>query len=92
MGCKLMNCCKMQPMGTQGCGKMLKIIQVLEDGGSQQRRQETGGRTKEKNHKNRVSEASEQVRNGRFYGAKRIVESCWRKDSEGKRSVAKGKG
>ena len=29
---KLMNCCKPQPMGTQGYGKMLKIIQVLEDG------------------------------------------------------------
>ena len=32
MGPKLMNCCKPEPMGTQGHGKMLKRIQVLEDG------------------------------------------------------------
>ena len=29
---KLMNCCKLEPMGTQGFAKMLKRIQVLEDG------------------------------------------------------------
>ena len=32
MGPKLMICCKPELMGTQGYGKMLKIIQVLEDG------------------------------------------------------------
>ena len=32
MGPELMNCCKLEPMGTQGCCKMLKRIQVLEDG------------------------------------------------------------
>ena len=32
MGPKLMNCCLAEPMGTQGYGKMLKRIQVLEDG------------------------------------------------------------
>ena len=32
MGPKLMNCCKPEPMGTYGYGKMLKRIQVLEDG------------------------------------------------------------
>ena len=32
MGPKLMNCCKPEPTGTQVCGKMLKRIQVLEDG------------------------------------------------------------
>ena len=32
MGPKLMNCCKPEPMGTQGHGKMLKRIQTLEDG------------------------------------------------------------
>ena len=29
---ELMNCCKPEPMGTQGYVKMLKRIQVLEDG------------------------------------------------------------
>ena len=32
MGPKMMNCCKPEPMGNQGYGKMLKRIQVLEDG------------------------------------------------------------
>ena len=32
MGPKLMNCCKLEPMGTQGHGKLLKRIQVLVDG------------------------------------------------------------
>ena len=32
MGPKLMNCCKPEPMGTQGYGKIPKMIQVLEDG------------------------------------------------------------
>ena len=32
MGPKLMNCCKPEPMGIQEYGKMLKGIQVLEDG------------------------------------------------------------
>ena len=32
MGPKLMNCCKPEPMGTQGHDKMLKRIQILEDG------------------------------------------------------------
>ena len=32
MGTKLMNCCKPEPLGSQGYGKMLKRIQVLEDG------------------------------------------------------------
>ena len=29
---KLINCCKPEPMCTQGCGKMLKRIHILEDG------------------------------------------------------------
>ena len=29
---KLMNCCKPEPMGTQAHGKMLKRIQILDDG------------------------------------------------------------
>ena len=32
MGPKLMKCCKPEPMGTQGHGKMLKRIQVLKGG------------------------------------------------------------
>ena len=39
-GLKQLNCCKLEPMGTQGYGRMLKRIQVLEDGGSKQRMQE----------------------------------------------------
>ena len=93
MGPELMNCCKPEPMGTQGYGKMFKIIQVLENGRVQQRRQKLKDRrTKEMNHKKGVSKASEQVLSGWFYGAKRIVESCQRKDVEGKRSAAKGRG
>ena len=33
MGPKLMNCCGQEPTGTQEYGRMLKRIQVLEDGG-----------------------------------------------------------
>ena len=33
MGPKLMDCCRLEPMGTQQYGKMLKRIQVLEGGG-----------------------------------------------------------
>ena len=32
MGPKLMNCCQLEPMGTQGYDKILKGIQVCEDG------------------------------------------------------------
>ena len=32
MGPRLMNCCRLEAMGTQEYGKMLKRIQVLEDG------------------------------------------------------------
>ena len=32
MGPKLVNCCQPEPMGTQGYVKMLKRIQILEDG------------------------------------------------------------
>ena len=74
IGPKLLNCCRPEPMGTQEYDRMLKRIQVLEDGRSQQRMQEAGG-TKEKNHKKRVSEAFGQVRNRRFHGPKRIMES-----------------
>ena len=34
-GPKLMNCCKAEPTGTQGYGKTLKRIQVLEEGSVQ---------------------------------------------------------
>ena len=33
MGPNLMNCCKLEPMGTKEYGKMLKRIQILEHGG-----------------------------------------------------------
>ena len=51
-----------EPMGTQGYGKMLKRIQVLEDGGVPAKEARNWRKeTKEKNHKKRESEASEQV-------------------------------
>ena len=37
-------------------------------------------RTKEKNHEKGVSDAHEQVRNGRFYDAKRLVGPCEREE------------
>ena len=43
MGPKLVNCCKPEQVGTKEHGKMLKLIQVLEYGGSWQRRQEARG-------------------------------------------------
>ena len=42
MGPKLMNCCKPEQMGTKEYDKMLKRIQVLEDGRSQPQRQRIG--------------------------------------------------
>ena len=63
---------KPEPMDTQGYPKMLKKFSSPGRWWSTRR----GGkkledcRTKEKNDKTRVSEASEQVWNGRFYRAK----------------------
>ena len=52
MGPKLMNCCKPEPMGTQGHGKMLKRIQILEGGRipAKEAKKLEDRRTKEKNH------------------------------------------
>ena len=80
---KLINCRKPEQVGSQEYGRMLKRIQVLEDGGFPAK--ET------KNWRIEVSEACEQVCFGRFYGARRRVELCERKDPEGKRRVAKGR-
>ena len=59
----LTNCCKPEPMGIQGYGKMLMRIQVLEDGKGPSKgcKKLEDRRTKEKNYEKRVSEASEQV-------------------------------
>ena len=40
MGPKLMNCCRPEQVGTKEHGKMLKLVQVLEDGRILQRRQQ----------------------------------------------------
>ena len=63
MGPKLMNCCKPEPMGTQGYGQMLKRLQVLEDGGipAKEARSWRIEGQKEKDRKKMVSEASEQI-------------------------------
>ena len=60
MGPKLMNCCKPEATGIQGYGKMLKIIQVLEDVRVPIKRQETGG-LKDKREESQERVSSEQV-------------------------------
>ena len=77
MGPKQMNCCKPEQMGTKDFGKMLKRIQVLEDGGEAHNWKIEGQRRKK--YEKRVSEASEQDWNERFFGAKRILAPCQRK-------------
>ena len=74
MGPKLVNCCKPEQMGTKGYGKMLKMIQVLE-AGSRQRRQGAGGLKDKREELREKTEACKQVRDGRFHGLKRIMES-----------------
>ena len=72
MGPKLMSRCKLEPMGIQEYGKMLERIQVLEDGrvpAKEARSWRIEGR-KEKNHKKRVSEASEQFEMDGFMAQK----------------------
>ena len=62
MGPKLMNCCKLERMGTKEYGKMLKRIQTLED-----RRVPAGkkwrieGQQKRITRKEYLSEAREQI-------------------------------
>ena len=43
MGLELMNCCKPEPMVTRGQGKMLKMIQIPEDGRIPAKEAKTGG-------------------------------------------------
>ena len=62
MGPKSMNCCMPEQLGTKEYGKMLKRIQVLEDGRVLPKEQEIGRLwTKGKNHKIRISEVFRQV-------------------------------
>ena len=94
MGPKLMNCCKLEPMGTQGYGNMLKRIQVLEDG-RVPAKEATNWRIE--GQKRRVTRKEYQRLLNKFemeglMAQKRIVESCLRKDPEGKSGVAKGRG
>ena len=82
MGPKLMNCCKPEPMGTQGYGKMLKRIQVLEDGrvpAKEARNWRTEGqkrRITRKEYQKLLNKFEVEV----FMAPKDIAESCWRKD------------
>ena len=91
MGPKLMNCCKPEPMGTQGHGKILKRIQLLED-----------GRVPAKEARNHRIEGQRRITRREYQRLlnkfemesfmaqkKGFVEPCWRKDPE--RSVAKGR-
>ena len=57
MGPKLLNCCKLEHVGTKEYGNMTKQIQVLEDGripSESPRNWKIEGQ-KKKNHENRVS-------------------------------------
>ena len=90
-----MNCCKPEPMGTQSYAKMLKRIQVLQDGDMPAKearswRIEGQNRRITRNEYQRLLNKIEME--GFFYGETRIVESRQRKDHDGKRSVAKGRG
>ena len=90
MGSTLMNCCKPEQVGEKEYGKMLKRIQVLEDGGVPAKEEEAGG-LKDKREELREKSIRgflKQVRHVRCYGAKRIVESRWREGVAGQRSVA----
>ena len=63
MGPKLMNCCKPEQVRTKEYGKMLKRIQVLQDGRVPAKEASTWRieGQKEKNYEKRASEASKQV-------------------------------
>ena len=74
----MMNCCKLEPIGTQGCGKMLKSIQVLEDGrvpAKEARYWRIEGQKRRITRKEYPGLLNRFEMEG-FYGAKRIVESC----------------
>ena len=91
MGPQLTNCCRLEQMDTKEFGKMMKRIQIFEEGRvPSQRGKELENRgRKEKNYKKGVKEAVKQFRNGRRNGAKRPVELGERKHNEGKREIAK---
>ena len=77
MGPKLMNCCRSDQVGTKEYGKMLKRIQILEDG----RVLATEVKCwKFEGQKSGITRKEYQrLLNGRFHGAKRIVESSKKK-------------
>ena len=62
VGTKLIFCCNPEQVGTEEYGKKLKRIQVLKDGTvpAKEVRKLEDLMTKEKNHKKRVPEASQQ--------------------------------
>ena len=61
MGLKLMNCCKLEQMGTKEFGKMLKRIQTLEEGRVTAKEEKLENRwRKEKNYEKGILEAVKQ--------------------------------
>ena len=70
------NCCKPQQVGTKGCGKMLKRIQLFEDGRVPAKEAKTG-RLKEKRGQlpGRNIEECEISLRWRIHGPKRMMES-----------------
>ena len=91
---ELMNCCKPEPTGAQGYGKMLNRIQVLEDGRVSAKEANIWrieGQKRRITRKEYQRLVNKFEMEGFLYVAKRIVESFERKDPEGKRRAAKGR-
>ena len=94
IGLELMNCCYSEPMGTQGYGKMLKRIQVLEDGrfpakeAKNWRIEGQKRRITRKEHQRLLNK----FENGRFMAQHGLWNLARARDHEGKRSAAKGRG
>ena len=87
MGPKLTNCCRPEKMDTKEFGKMMKRIQILEEGGVPAKEAKNWRIEGEKKRMTRKAkqEAVKQFRNGRIDGAKRLVELGNRKNNERKK-------
>ena len=88
-----MNCCRPEPMGTQEYGKLLKRIQVLEDGrvpAKEARSWRIEGQKRRITRKEYQRLLNKFEMEG-FMAQKRIMESRQRKGPAGKRSIAEGR-
>ena len=91
MGPKLKNCCRPEPMGTQGHGKISKRIQVLEDG-RVPAKEARGWRIEGQKRRTTRKECQRHVNNLEGFMAKKgLWNPCQRENPEGKRRAAKGR-